>query len=245
VTGSRFSKRLERFDPYDSEFVENYYEVCSELISGLLDRRRGEPRRNDVVDALLHETVGGRPLDEDMILNCLLLLITAGLDTTAHGVGHMVIRLARDPELRQRLEVDPAIRSRAIEEFLRLEPPAGGLVRTAMRDMVIGGKHIQAGKRVLLLVSAANRDPEEFDLPDEVNLERATNRHLAFGYGARHCLGIHLARLELRVALGEILTRLKDLRLTDDHIEYDNGVLRGPAHVNVAFTPGPRLSIMT
>lgn len=211
-----------------------------QLISGMLERRRCEPPRGDVVDALFEGTVGDRPMTQDEILRTVLMLIAAGLDTTAHSLGIMLVALTRQPELRARIDADPSLIPAAIEELLRWEPPASGLVRSAVDDVAVDGHRIPAGDPILLLVSAANRDPEVFDHPDEIDVDRHNLRHLSFGYGPHYCLGVHLARLELRVALEELLARVRDVRLVDDPIEYDSGTSRGPARLAIEFTPGPR-----
>jgi cytochrome P450 len=212
------------------------------LIERMLERRRAEPPRGDVIDALFEGTVQGRPLSQDERLRIVLMLIAAGLDTTAHSVGSMMMTLAQRPELRARLDENPELIPRAIEEFLRWEPPAGALVRTAAQDFVKDGQQISAGDHILLLVAAANRDPEEYAHPDEIDFDRENIRHLSFGYAAHYCLGVHLARLELRVALVELLRRMKDIRLVNDHVEYESGTSRGPVELRLRFTPGPRVS---
>jgi cytochrome P450 len=222
--------------------AEHVHRRFMALISRMLDRRRAEPSRGDVIDALLAGTVQGRPLADDEVVRTLLQLIAAGLDTTLHALGTMMIALARSPALRRRLEDNPADIPRAVEELLRWEPPAGGLVRTAVHDVVVGGRQLRAGEPVLLLVAAANRDTAEYDQPDQIDLDRPQVRHLSFGYGAHYCLGVHLARLELRVALEELLRRVRDLRLTDTEIRYESGTSRGPVRLNLEFTPGPRSS---
>lgn len=212
------------------------------LISRMLERRRAEPARGDVIDALFECTVQDRPLSEDERLRIVLMLIAAGLDTTAHALSTMMLAFARNPELHRRLDADHKLIPRAVEELLRWEPPAGALVRTAIDDVVVDGQQIAAGDRILLLVAAANRDPEEYDHPDEIDVDRANVRHLSFGYAAHYCLGVHLARLELRVALEVLLRRLKDLRVLDEEIEYESGTSRGPVRLDLQFTPGSRLS---
>jgi cytochrome P450 len=210
------------------------------LISRMLDRRRVEPPRADVIDALLAGTVQGHPLTEDEVVRTLLQLIAAGLDTTLHALGTMMIALTRKPALRRRLEDSPGDIPRAVDELLRWEPPAGGLVRTAMHDVVVGSRQVRAGDPVLLLVAAANRDSAEYDQPDEIDIDRPQVRHLSFGYGAHYCIGVHLARLELRVALEELLRRVRDVHITDAEIRYDSGTSRGPVQLNLEFTPGRR-----
>ncbi len=207
-----------------------------ELIAELLDQRRAGPRRDDVIDGLLHGTIAGRPLTEDEILRTLMHLIAAGLDTTYHALGNIIVTLTRRPDIYQLLREDQALIPGAIEEFLRWEPVAGGLVRTATSDLEIADQHIRAGDRILLLVASANRDPRQFDHPDEIDLQRQA-RNLAFGHGPHYCLGVHLARLELRVALEELLSRLEDIRLEDDHVTYDSGCSRGPSEVRLSFAP--------
>jgi cytochrome P450 len=218
--------------------AEHVHRRFMALISGMLARRRDEPPRGDVVDSLLDGTVQGRPLTDDEVIRTLIQLIAAGLDTTAHALGTMMIALTRRPAVRRRLEDHPADIPRAVEELLRWEPPAGGLVRTALREVVVGGHAVPAGDPVLLLVAAANRDGAEYDRPDQIDLDRPHGRHLSFGYGAHYCLGVHLARLELRVAWEELLRRVRDVRITDTEIRYDSGTSRGPIQLHLEFTPG-------
>ena len=116
-------------------------------------------------------------------------------------------------ELRQQLVEDPSRISDAIEEVLRLYSPVWGIARTATRDAEVNGQPIAAGERVLMLFASADRDAEEFPNPDEFVLGRVPNRHLAFGIGKHRCLGSHLARLEIRVAIEEVLEHLPDYRV--------------------------------
>jgi cytochrome P450 len=222
--------------------AEHVHRRFMTLISRMLDRRRAEPSRGDVIDALLAGTVQGRPLTDDEVVRTPIQLIAAGLDTTLHALGTMMIALAWTPAVHRRLADNPADIPRAVEELLRWEPPAGGLVRTAVHDVVVGGRQVRAGEPILLLVAAANRDIAEYDQPDQIDLDRPQVRHLSFGYGAHYCLGVHLARLELRVALEELLRRVRDVRITDTEIRYDSGTSRGPVQLNLEFTPGPRSS---
>jgi cytochrome P450 len=209
-----------------------------ELISRLLDARLAEPRRDDVVDTLLYGTVMGRPLTRDEILRTLIQLIAAGLRTTSHALGYIMIRLGQQPELRSRLAADPQLLPTAIEEFLRIDAPSAGAVRTVQRDMAVGGTQLKQGDRVWLLLAGANRDPREYEAPDDLDISRTQSRHLSFGYGAHYCLGVHLARLEMRVALEELLSRLGDFQVDLAHIKYDSGCSRGPSELNVSFAPG-------
>jgi cytochrome P450 len=210
------------------------------LIAGMLERRRAEPPRGDIIDALCSGTVQGRTVTEEERQRTLLQVIAAGLDTTLHALGTMMIRLTEHQDLRERLEAEPGRIPRAIEELLRWEPPAAGLVRTAVDDVIVDGQQVRAGDHILLLVAAANRDPREYERPDEINFDRDQLRHLSFGYGSHFCLGVHLARLELRVALEELLSRVRNVRIVDQQIRYDSGTSRGPKELHLSFTPGRR-----
>lgn len=223
-----------------TEDAAHVHEDFMALIAKMLVRRREEPPRHDIVDALFEGKVGDRPLTEDEILRCILMLIAAGLDTTAHSFGTMMVTLIRRPELRERLVEEPDVIPRAIEELMRWEPPAGGLVRSANEDIEMDGACVHAGDPILLSVAAANRDGTVFDNPDGIDFDRPQVRNFAFGYGSHFCLGVHLARLEMRVALEELLTRLKDLKITDSEITYDTGTSRGPVALHLEFTPGKR-----
>jgi cytochrome P450 len=169
-----------------------------------------------------------------------LQLIAAGLRTTSHALGYIMIRLAERPDLRSTLEANPPLLPSAIEEFLRIDAPSAGSVRTVQRDMVVGGTQLKEGDRVWLLIAGANRDPREYESPDELDIGRVQARHLSFGYGAHYCLGVHLARLELRVALEELLPRLGDFQIDEGGISYDSGCSRGPGELPISFPPGPR-----
>ncbi len=212
------------------------------LIGRLVDARLAEPRREDIVDTLLHGTVLGRPLTRDEVQRTLLQLIAAGLRTTSHALGYIMIRLGQQPELHRTLAEDPQLLPAAIEEFLRIDAPSAGAVRTVQRDMVIEGTELKAGERVWLLLAGGNRDPREYKAPDELDISRPQSRHLSFGYGAHYCLGVHLARLEIRVALQELLSRLGDFQIDPARIKYDSGCSRGPSELSVSFTPGPTRS---
>jgi cytochrome P450 len=128
-----------------------------------------------------------------------------------------------------------------VEELLRLDTSFVGIGRTVRHDTELAGQPMAAGDKVYLSWAAANRDPDEFEDPDALRLDRATNRHLAFGAGPHRCAGSHLARLNLRVAIGELVERLDDLRLAVpvEALEFHTAFNRRPRQVPVTFRPGP------
>ncbi len=168
---------------------------------------------NDFISRLLTAEVGGRPLSDQDVMDFCWFLLIAGLDNTAFTIRNVLLQIGNSDELRQQLVEDPSRIPDAIEEVLRLYSPVWGIARTATRDAEVNGQPIAAGERVLMLFASADRDAEEFPNPDEFVLGRVPNRHLAFGIGKHRCLGSHLARLEIRVAIEEVLEHLPDYRV--------------------------------
>jgi cytochrome P450 len=212
-------------------------------ITDFVEERRRRPPRGDVVDAVLAAEVEGRPIADDEIVGVLQLLILGGLDTTAGALGQIVIRFARHPELPALLRDEPGRLADAVEELLRLEPPFIAIARTATCDTEVGGQAVRAGDKVLIYWASANRDEAEFACPAAFDVDRASNRHLAFGAGPHRCAGSNLARLNLRVAVEEVVRRLHDIRLQDgvEPLPFHSALNRAPLTVPITFTPGPRL----
>jgi cytochrome P450 len=175
----------------------------------LVARRREEarPRSMDAVSALLRTRMAGRPIPDEWIAGTVRMVIVAADRSTASGLGYAMEALGRDRALQDRLRADPARIPAAVEELLRLGSPSQVLARTATRPVEIGGRCIREGEAVALLFSAGNRDPGVFPEPDRFDADRPFRRHLAFGHGIHKCAGAALARMELRVALEELLAR--------------------------------------
>ena len=213
----------------------------SEWIGEFVERRRHDAPRGDVVDAILAAEVDGRPISQEEIIGTVQLLILGGLETTAGSLGSMMIRICQHPEIGQRLREQPERIPAAVEELLRLDSSFIAVARTATRDTVIGGMQIAEGEKVIINWASANRDDAEFPDPDGFELDRVSNRHLAFGAGPHRCAGSNLARLNLRVALEELLTRLDHVRLAEGaDIHFHSTFTRAPLAVPITFTPGQR-----
>jgi cytochrome P450 len=207
-------------------------------IKEFLDARREQPPRGDVVDAVLAAEIEGRPIAPDDAIAVVLLLILGGLETTAGALGQIMIRFCREPQIPALLRDQPERIADAVEELLRLEPPFVAIARTAMADTEVGGRRIRKGEKVLIYWASANRDEAEFTCPAEFDLDRPSNRHLAFGAGPHRCAGSNLARLNLRIALEELVRRLDDVRLdeTAEPIEFHSVLNRAPLTVPITFT---------
>ena len=207
-----------------------------------IDERRAHGLRDDVISALMVGQVDGVSLTDEEMLNYLFVVIGGGIFTTTSAVGHALVRMQDNPELREQLLARPELIPNAIEEFLRIDPPVQMVARTLSRDTEVGGCPMKAGERTLLLFGAANRDPSTFADPTDLDFERKPNRHFAFGMGLHRCLGSHVARTMFRVMLETILDRIPDYEILPQTIDYydDIGPIRGMHHLYGRFTPGNR-----
>ncbi len=182
---------------------------------GLTRQRRKRPA-DDLLGLMLSASDERGVLDEDEVVSNCVLLLFAGHETTTNLLANGLLRLAQDPAqyalLRQRPELIPS----AVEEFLRYDPPVSGTLRLCTRDLELFGQRLRRRDMVATMISAANRDPRQFERPEVLNLRRAPNRHLGFGYGIHYCLGAGLARLEAQVAFNTILRRYRAVTLADE-----------------------------
>lgn len=203
----------------------------------LVDEAREHPG-DDMISDLAAPVEDGDRLDDDELLSMLALLLFAGHETTINATANGVLALLRHPEQLQLLREDPDLLPRAVEELLRLDGPIKVLHRWAREELEIGGTTIPAGDRVLLALASANHDPEQFAAPDEVDVTRYPNRHMAFGRGIHACVGAQLARLEMRYLLEGIIDRLPDLALAPDaELEYVPTLsARGLRHLPVTYS---------
>jgi cytochrome P450 len=191
----------------------------------LIAERRREPR-DDIITAALSFRIDDKPVSDEDLLSLCVLLFLAGLDTVTAALSYAFWHLARHPADRARIAGDPAVIPSAAEELLR----AYAFVRPArkvMRDTDFHGCPMKAGDMVMLPISAATRDPRAFPNPDVVDFDRHPNNHIAFGAGPHRCLGSHLARQELHIAMAEWHARIPDYRIPDDApvIEHADQVL--------------------
>lgn len=190
-----------------------------------LDAREKAPK-DDILSWMQTAEVDREKLTRDQILDICYLLLIAGLDTVTASLDCFVYYLARHPEQRQRLIDDPALYDNAIEEMLRVESPVQMVVRILAQDTTLAGVELKKGEHVTLLIAAANDHVAEFDSPEVMDFDRERNRHLAFGGGNHRCLGSHLARMELRVALEEFHRRVPQYEIKPG--------------AEIVFTPGIR-----
>jgi cytochrome P450 len=222
--------------------VTNDFDAALEMFgyfAAVFEDRIASPRdpSSDFPSMMLEIVIEGAPIAVDQAAGMMCTLVSAGVDTTANAGAHILDLMSSDPSLRDQLIAEPKLIPQAIEEFVRYISPVAAEARVTTSDTEIRGVPIAAGQRVTVNWIAANHDPAEFSEPDSLDLRRMPNRHYGFGAGPHRCLGAHLARLELRVLLEEVLQRIPDFKVDESRVERFSGVTRGIAHLPANFTP--------
>jgi cytochrome P450 len=217
---------LEAVDLPQEQRIENFGRL-DEYLDAQVDDHVANPR-DDLTSFLLQAEIGGEPLEPDHVGGTIALLLLAGIDTTWSAIGASLWHLATHPDDRARLVAEPELLPIAVEELLRAYAPVT-MARLVIDDFEFDGCPMRKDDWVLLPFPAANRDPEFFDRADEVVIDRAENRHAAFGLGIHRCAGSNLARMELRVALSVWLEHFTDFELDDPTaVRWSGGQVRGP-----------------
>jgi cytochrome P450 len=206
------------------------------LFERVLAQRRREPR-DDLMSILAHAELDGMRLDDEAIYAFLRLLAPAGAETTYRSSSNLLFGLLRHPEQLAALRKDRTLMPQAIEEGLRWECPLTGIMRTATRDVEIGGVIIPTGAVVSVNLAAANRDEKRYERAEEFDIFRSDKTHMAFAFGAHRCLGIHLANMETTVVVNAVLDRLPNLRLDPaaEDVHITGQVFRAPLGLPVVF----------
>ncbi len=202
-----------------------------------LKQRSEAPPKGDVVNAILELSLEGEPAPWELRYSAFTNVVLGGLDTTSKQLARTIHFLAVNPDVRRRLVEHPEEIPAAVEESLRLFSPVWYLGRTATANTTIGNRDVKHGDFVLLCWTGANRDPKVFEDPGTWNMDRPVQRHLTFGAGRHRCLGSHLARLELVLALEVFLAKIPDFRMADDTevVVNTNNVNRKPSAIKIAF----------
>ncbi len=201
----------------------------------LIALRRVAPRA-DLLSALIAAEEAGDKLSEEELLATSILLLVAGHETTVNLIGNGTLALLRHPDQLRRLRDHPALIAGAVEELLRYDGPVQRTARIPSEDVTIAGRTIAKGELVMPFIGAADRDPAQFPDPDRLDITRADNRHIAFGWGIHFCLGAPLARVEGQIAINTLVQRLPKLALATDTPEYRQSLtLRGLTRLPVAF----------
>ena len=212
-----------------------FFEISALAEELLRERAASGSERDDVLSAIVHGTVEGRPLTMEEQVGATTILFTGGLDTTKAALGNIARHLAEDPALEQRLR-DPEWVKSDLDEFLRYESPIMFMARTVTRDTELGGCPLKAGDRVAVHYASADRDESRFEHADQLNLDRERHPHAAFGLGPHRCIGLHFARLQIEIAFSELLSRVTNLRIpAGAQVESAVGVVLTHEHLPVTF----------
>lgn len=195
-------------------------------LAPFIEARRSDPRE-DMISELVHAEIDGKKLNDEEIYSFLLLLLPAGIETTYRALGSTLFHLLSNPEQLNDVRNDRSLVNKALEETLRVDPPVQLTPRIALRESKIGSTIIPANAVVLPLLGAANHDPEFIDDSDRFNIHRSPLRHITFGNGVHTCIGLHLARLEIKIALNKLFDALPGLRFDDDEVVKQDAHIRG------------------
>jgi cytochrome P450 len=181
-----------------------------EYFAGITREKRANPT-DDVASVIANATVDGEPLNDRDMMGYYIIVASAGHDTTSASTAGAMCALAHDPDQWARVKADRSLLPGIVEEAIRWTTPVQHFMRTAAEDTEVGGQPIAKGDWLMLNYVAANHDPAQFENPRKFDAARENNRHLAFGAGAHKCLGLHLARLEMRILFEELLNRIETI----------------------------------
>jgi cytochrome P450 len=211
----------------------------SAYLTDMIAQRRAQPL-DDLLTRLVAAEVDGERLTHDEILGFFQLLVVGGQETTANLINNAILCFLEYPDQLALLRAEPDRLPSAIEEVLRYRSPLQWIMRTPRREVEVHGQVIPAGKLVLPMIGSANRDPRQFPHAERFDIARAPNPHIAFGHGIHSCLGAPLARLEARIALSDLLGRLRNFALASTEPWQPRQALNvhGPVHLPIRFEPG-------
>ncbi len=221
----QFIDPISSFEPAAMERTVSRF---TKMVGELVNERERQPQ-DDMVSRLVEATEDGDRLDRRELESMVAILMVAGHETTASLLGNSLLALQRHPEARERLRTEPDIAANAVEELLRYDAPVQLTDRFPTADVEIAGESLKKGQLVGIFLGAANRDPERYDRPNELVLDREDPRPLSFGNGIHHCLGAALARMEARIALPVFLQTFPDYKIEVDQVVWKRSLtVRGP-----------------
>ncbi|WP_209348955.1 cytochrome P450 [Pontixanthobacter sp. CEM42] len=204
--------------------------------AGITAEKRASPT-GDVASTIANATVDGEPLNDRDMMGYYIILAAAGHDTTSASTAGAMLALAQDPEQFVRVKADRSLLPGIVEEAIRWTSPVQHFMRTAAEDTEIGGQQIKKDDWLMINYVAANHDPAQFDDPRRFDAARSPNRHLAFGAGAHQCLGLHLARLEMRILFEALLDRLDSIELAGEPLRSKSTFVGGLKTLPLRIAP--------
>ena len=222
---------LEEYEAINKGILE-FQEYFRVLIA-----QRSKAPQDDLISYLIAARDKNDQLSEEEVLAICIQLFVAAEETTVNLIGNGMLALLQHPEQMEKLKQNPQIIRTAVEEMLRYDSPIQVISRIAADTLEIGRQTVQKGEKIFLCLGAANRDPSQFSQPDQFDISRAENQHLAFGDGTHRCLGGSLARIQAEIAINSLLQKLPELKLASDKLEWrKNLALRGLKTLPVTFS---------
>jgi len=236
-----FAEMLGNFQ-HNPDRVRDVLKCVADMTGYFRDAVREQERNphDGLIRSLMDAEVDGQRLSEDEVIANTIVTMVGGQETTTNLIGNGILTLTRQPNKMAQLRAHPEIIESAVEELLRYETPSQHTARIVKQDTEIGGKLMKKGEAVMAVMAAGNRDPERFPNPDELDLTRTDNRHLAFGWAAHFCFGAALARMEARISYLALLARMEDIHVAvpESTLEWrTNSGLRGLSDLPLAFRP--------
>jgi cytochrome P450 len=236
-----FAEMLGNFQ-HNPDRVRDVLKCVADMTGYFRDAVREQERNphDGLIRSLMDAEVDGQRLSEDEVIANTIVTMVGGQETTTNLIGNGILTLTRQPDKMAQLRAHPEIIESAVEELLRYETPSQHTARIVKQDTEIGGKLMKKGEAVMAVMAAGNRDPERFPNPDELDLTRTDNRHLAFGWAAHFCFGAALARMEARISYLALLARMEDIRVAEPESKLEwrtNSGLRGLSALPLAFRP--------
>lgn len=231
----------ESFGQLDPEFARDRMELFTEafrFLTQLVTEKRACPQ-DDITSVLAQATLNGKPVDDFAIIGYLMILITAGHDTTRHSLTGGLAALIEHPEQLELLRARPELCASAADEAVRWTTPVTQFMRTATQDCEVSGQAIKAGESVCLFYASGNRDETVFDEPFRFQVDRDPNPHLGWGVGEHYCLGANLAKMEIRVMLEELIPRLESIEMTGPKQGLHGYMISGIKHLPIRWRLRP------
>ncbi len=219
---------------HSAQVIRSLNGMCEYFGAAVQDHRLNP--KDDLISAFLNAEIDGDRLTEDEVIANTIVTMVGGQETTTNLIGNGVLTLLRHQDQLEKLNADPSLIGSAVEELLRYESPSQHTARLAPEDVVLGGKTIRKRQAVIAVMGAANRDPERFQEPDQLDITRQDNRHVAFAWASHFCFGAPLARIEGQIALGTLLKRMPNLSLKHEQVTWrENLGLRGLTALPIIF----------
>jgi cytochrome P450 len=236
-----FVEPLSRTISYESNNPERFAAAAANMrawAGRVFEAKSRKPPSDDLLNTVMRLNDTGETYVDHELCSALQILVNGGLGTSASVISVAVRVLCDDLNLQERVRSELSMVPALVEECMRLEPPVLVLFRTAQRDVEVAGEQIKKGDKVGLFLAAANRDPSMFERPDQLDIDRWSNRHLALGAGVHRCIGSNLGRLQIRIAIEQLVTRLSPFWIPQGgKVEYDSLQVRAPRSLPLAFSP--------